>query len=233
MAANPSWSGDSDPKTAWKSKPISEWTEQDANQLLTSSPWSRRVAVSLMEVQGESQRRDGGNMGSPQGVGYEQIEDTKSKTKGDRNPIFVPAGTKDKDQAGATRPVQLRWETALPVRVAEMKAHSFEPPTLEGDGIVLAVYGIPGRYFKGTPESLGAPLRKLAVLKREGKKDIRPIRVEVFQREQDLVIAYMFPRTEQIKDDDKILHFECQIGRFLISQVFDLDEMRYKGKLEM
>jgi hypothetical protein len=48
-------------------------------------------------------------------------------------------------------------------------------------------------------------VKKLAVLKREGKKDIRPVRVEVFQREKDLVVACVFSRTEEITKNDKFL----------------------------
>src|ERR1035441_6472576 len=48
--------------------------------------------------------------------------------------------------------LRLRWESALPVRLAELKSHEIEPPTLEGDGYRIAVYGIPGAGFKGEPD---------------------------------------------------------------------------------
>jgi hypothetical protein len=232
IAANIAWSAELDPRTAWRDKPVSEWTAEDAKKILTNSPWSKKVATVLLRLQSEAERRDGGNMGRPQGVGYDHIEGAKSTTKADGDPIFLPRRSKDGLGAIGTV-VQLRWETALPVRLAELKAHVMEPPTLEGDGFVLAVYGVPGQYFHGAPESLGEPLKKLAALKREGKKDIRPIRVEVFQRDQDLVVAYVFSQTEEITKSDKFLQFEAQIGRFVVTQVFDVGEMRFQGKLEM
>jgi hypothetical protein len=67
--------------------------------------------------------------------------------------------------------LKLRWESALPVRLAELKSHEVEPPTLEGDGYQIAVYGVPGGGFQGrSPKQLGRPLKNLAALKREGKK---------------------------------------------------------------
>jgi len=86
----------------------------------------------------------------------------------------------------------VRWASALPVRLAEIKAHEVEPPTLEGDGYQIAVYGVPGGDFKGDPQELGKPLKNLAALKREGKKDVRPVSVEVFQRSSDVVVVYLF-----------------------------------------
>ena len=96
------------------------------------------------------------------------------------------AGGDDRSARSLPRPIalKLRWESALPVRIAELKSHVVEPPTLEGDGYRIAVYGIPGAGFKGDPKELGKPLKNLAALKREGKKDVRPVSVEVFQWEE-------------------------------------------------
>jgi len=119
------------------------------------------------------------------------------------------------------------------VQLAEVKSHQVEPPTLEGDGYSIAVYGIPGGDFKGDPEKLGAPLKDLAALKREGKKDVRPIRVEVFQRENGAVVVYLFPLSAEISKKDQRIRFEAQIGRIVLAQDFDLSEMEFQGKLEL
>jgi hypothetical protein len=114
-----------------------------------------------------------------------------------------------------------------------MKAHETEPPTLEGDGYRIAVYGVPGAGFRGSPEQLGGPLKNLAALKREGKKDVRPIRVEVFQREEDLVIVYLFPLSAEIIGKDARIQFEAHIGRIVFAETFDLSQMEFMGKLEL
>jgi hypothetical protein len=220
---------ESDAPAPWKDKPVAAWTAQDATRLLTNSPWCRKVPTTLLRLQSEDERRAGGNMGRPHGVGYDHIDDSPDPGA---TQLFLKSRSKDGLGALGTV-VQLRWETALPVQAAEMKVSVTEPPTPDGDFFVLAVYGIPGRYFNGEPATLGEPLKALAALKREGKKDIRPIRVEVFQREQDLVIAYLFARSEEITKNDKYLQFEAQIGRFFLQEVFDVTEMHFQGKLEM
>jgi hypothetical protein len=111
--------------------------------------------------------------------------------------------------------------------------HEIEPPTLQGDGYSIAVYGVPGGGFKGNPEQLGQPLKSLAALKRDGKENVRPVRVEVFQREIDVVIVYLFPLSAEISKRDRRIRFEAQIGRIVFAQDFDLSEMEFLGKLEL
>jgi hypothetical protein len=104
---------------------------------------------------------------------------------------------------------------------------------LEGDGYRIAVYGVPGSGFKGDPKQLGAPLKNLAALKREGKKDVKPIRVEVFQREDGIVVAYLFPLSAEISRKDQRIQFEAQIGRIVLAQEFVLSDMEFMGQLEL
>jgi len=217
---------------SWKSKASSDWTEDDARQILNGSPWAKTAKAIVSRLQTEDERREGGNMGQPHGVGYDGIEQKRSAPK-------LPASVPDLFKPDSTvRPEQsvtllLRWESALPVRVAELKSHVVEPPTLEGDGYSLAVYGIPGKSFKGDPKSLGDPLKQQAFLKREGKKDVTPSSVEVFQLGDGLVIVYLFPFSAEISPHDGRIEFEARIGRVGIRQFFNVEEMQFQGKLEL
>jgi len=114
-----------------------------------------------------------------------------------------------------------------------MKAGVVEPPTLGEDGYTVAVYGVPPSHAKGDPSTLGEPLKKQAALRREGKKDVRPTSVEVFEREDGLVIVYLFPLSAEISKNDQRVEFDAHIGRIGIVQSFDVEEMRFQGKLEM
>jgi hypothetical protein len=212
---------------SWQNKPIPSWTEEDARQILADSPWSKEVKAIISRPQTEFERRDGGDMGQPKGLGFDGVE---SKKTGLPTTLFG----KEVD----TRPTQvimcrLRWESALPIRLAELKTHVVEPPTLEATGYTLAVYGLPGSYFKGDPASLGAPLAREAVLKREGKKDVKPSSVEVFQREQGVVVVYVFPLSAEISKNDGRISFEARIGRLGIMQYFESAELLFQGKLEL
>src|SRR6516162_11461933 len=78
---------------SWKTRPAPQWTEEDARQVLTNSPWSRAITAGLARRQSEDELRDGGQMGQPRGIGYEGVD---AKGTGPKLPtkvtdIFVPA----------------------------------------------------------------------------------------------------------------------------------------------
>jgi hypothetical protein len=220
--------------SVWESKQASQWTEEDARQILAESPWAKATRAVIARRLTEEQLREGGQMGQPRGIGNEGVDPKGAGPRVSPNILTGPGGG---DRSPRSLPqaitLQLRWESALPVRLAELKLREIEPPTLQGDGYRIAVYGIPGGGFKGTPEQLGQPLRNLAALKRQGKKDVRPVRVEVFQREGGAVVVYLFPLSAEISKADRRIQFEAQIGRIAIAQEFDLNEMEFLGKLEL
>jgi hypothetical protein len=218
----------------WKSKPSAQWTEEDAKSILASSPWAKENRAVITRRLTEEQLREGGQMGQPRGVGNQGVDPKSSGLKMSPN-IFSGPGGDDRSSRSLPQPItlRLRWESALPVQVAELKSHEIEPPASEGDGYRIAVYGIPRADFKGDPKELGKPLKGLAALKREGKKDVRPVSVEVFQRENDLVVVYLFPLSAEIGKKDGQLRFEAQIGRIVVGQTFELSEMEFMGKLEL
>jgi len=219
---------------SWKNKPTPDWTEEDAHQILTNSPWAKPVKGMISRPQTEDERREGGNMGQEHGVGYDGIDDKRAAPQ-------LPSSILDVLKPGdntvhpSTRfvPLMLRWQSALPVRVAELKSRILAPPTLDADGYSLAVYGVPGAGFKGDPSRLGEPLKKQAFLRREGKKDVRPSSVEVFEGDNGLVIVYSFPLSAEINTNDQRIEFVAQIGRIGIAQSFDLAQMQFQGRLEL
>ena len=218
----------------WKSKPAAQWTEQDARQVLASSPWVKEIKATITRRLTEDQLREGGQMGQPRGVGNDGVDPKDSGPKVSPN-VFSGRGGDDRSPRSVPQSIalKLRWESALPVRLAELKSHEVEPPTLEGDGYRIAVYGISGGEFKGDLQRLGEPLKNLAALKREGKKDVKPASVEVFQRENGAVVVYLFPLSAEITRKDRRIQFEAHIGRIVFAQNFELSEMEFMGKLEL
>ena len=218
----------------WKSKPGAQWTEEDARQFLASSPWTKNVPAVITRRLTEDQLREAGQMGQPQGVGYDGVDPKGSGPTVSPN-IFTGPGGDDHGTRAVARPITLRirWESALPVRLAELKAHEVEPPTLEGEGYRIAVYGIPGSDIKGDPKKLGQPLKEFAALKREGKRDVKPLSVEVFRRDNGFVVVYLFPLSAEISLRDGQVYFEARIGRVVVGQHFLLGEMQFMGQLEL
>jgi hypothetical protein len=221
----------------WKTKPTAQWSEEDAKQILSVSPWVKVVTAGIARPMSEDELRQGGEMGEHHGVGYDGVEGNKPGN------AQLPKSVSDMLLTGKNTPptrfkpgattVRLRWECALPIRIAELKGHEIEPPTLEGEGYQIAVYDVPGDYFKDDPKKLGDPLRNESFLKREGKKDVKPTRVEVFQRGKTLVVTFLFPLSAELSTKDHYVELVAHIGRVFVDYHFDLTQMEFLGKLEL
>ncbi|MBZ5675353.1 MAG: hypothetical protein LAP61_14010 [Acidobacteriia bacterium] len=220
---------------AWRSKSTAEWTEQDAKEILSTSPWSKTTTAVIMRRRTEDELRMAGQMGQPRGVGNENVDakgttGIKASLKSQNAPVTADHSVQSGSQPIALR---LRWENAFPVRVAELKAHEVEPPTSE-DGYRIAVYGLPvPDGDAGSDAKQPVHLKNLAALKRPGRKDVKPVNVEVFQRDSEMVVVYLFPLSAEITEKDGHVDFQAQIGRVTIDQSFDLTQMTFEGKLEL
>src|SRR5580704_7054990 len=56
---------------SWNNKPIPQWNDEDAKQVLSDSPWVKNVKLERVRDLSKFERRDGGNMsaGIPPYVG--------------------------------------------------------------------------------------------------------------------------------------------------------------------
>lgn len=146
----------------WRDKPIASWTPGDALQVLERSPWAKMTVAGIARRQTEDERRAGGNMGQPTGVGYDGIDDRRVRPVLPQN-VFVPAPTAP-SKAQLIR-LLVRWESALPVQAAELKRGEGQPPTLSDNGYSIAVYGVPFTDAKGRPR-----FQRVRILEAPGKK---------------------------------------------------------------
>jgi hypothetical protein len=130
--------------------------------------------------------------------------------------------------------LHVRWESAFPIREAELKSHDNDAPTLDDEAhYAIAVYGVPNRMAPGSSRTDTDRLQKLASIKRDGKKDLKPSSVEVLQRESGPVIVYLFPKKKEITLQDKRIEFDSKIGSLQFVQSFYTDDMSYGGKLAL
>ena len=232
----------------WKDKQIAEWTEDDARQVLSDSPWAKPVTPTVSRSRPEGERRAGG-MGRGGGIGIGGIGlgipglggmGRRGGMGGPRTGGGYPGGGQPGDTGNgrAERNMEppaltLRWESALPVRTAELKVRETSSPTVDESHYAIAVYGVPRRGANGDSKTLEGELKKEAALRRDGKKDLKPSSVEVLQREEGTVVVYLFPRAKEITRQDKRVQFDARIGWFQLTQSFYLDDMTYRGKLEL
>jgi hypothetical protein len=206
---------------SWTDKPLEQWNEQDARQILADSPWVKKVKPAQLPNVSEAGRRQSGRMGGGQGGG-ESL--TFSALTGGGSP-------QPRRRRRGIGPVEIRWESALPVRAAEKAVHEEDPPAWEGDMYAIAVYDAPG--LDVDQKGLGSELKHAALLK-AGKRTLRPVQVELLAQEGDLTtIVYLFPRTMEITDGDKSVEFWAKFGRLSVTQDFYPQQMRLQGKLEL
>lgn len=192
---------------AWKNKQFPEWSEDDAKELLQNSPWVKTVAATLVKSQDRVT------------VGRRGRRREGSDT--------VPTSAKPPM-------LTLRWESALPVREAELKARDVTAPTLgDEDHYAIAVYGIPRGMLRDDSKIMAEDLRRQALLKREGKKDTKPSSVEILLREDGPVVLYLFSKSAEFDWRDHKIEFNAQVPGLKFTQAFSFDDMTFHGKLEL
>ncbi len=210
---------------AWQNKPITDWNELDAKQLLRSSPWVKHASVSLLFQPSEDQLRQGGNMGGGKGVGMDGLELNNLFGVGEHHANSIPR------KPGY---LVLRWESASPVRKAEAKLEDSTAPGWDGEYYAVAIYGVPIDAARLDEPGRAGVLKRLGVLKREGMKDLKASRVEITPTSPTLAtVLYLFPRTANITREEKRVEFDAQLGRLYVAQYFYPSEMSLQGKLEL
>jgi hypothetical protein len=209
---------------SWKDKSISQWTVEDAKQVLTDSPWVKAVTPQNVRDLSPDERRNGGNMeaGVGKGVGLAGLG-----ILGPRRQAEAIARAHYQPTPNA---VVVRWASALPVRSAERKAGETDVPTVDSDHYAIVVYDIlaPKRW------NLANELKGIAFIKRDTQKDLKPSHVEILrQNDGTATLVYLFPRSKEITKKDGRLEFVAQIGRLFVSQFFYTFEMQIQGQLEL
>lgn len=209
---------------AWQDKPPAQWSERDAKQLLTDSPWVKQITPQNIRDLSPDERREGGNMeaGIGKGVGLAALEIWNPQAQAE---AIARAHYKPTPDA-----VMIRWESAMPVRTAEQKAGETGAPEIDADHYAIVVYDIltPKRY------NLARELRGIAYIKRDNAKTIRPSKVDILrQPDGKATLVYLFPRKVEITKRDGRLEFVAQIGRLFVSQFFYTFQMQLQGQLEL
>jgi hypothetical protein len=209
---------------SWKNTPVPQWTEQDATELLSDSPWVKQVLLDQVRNLSKFERRDGGNWEA--GIGP-AVGLSGTGLFGPLRQAVALARAHARRELGT---VMVRWESASPVRVAESRVHEVGVPVWQGDYYAIAVYDIP-QPFRW---NLASELKGVAFLRRDKRKDLKPSRVEIFPKDDGLMtVVYLFPRSIEITKMDRSLGFVAQIGRLFVFQNFFPEDMQIQGELQL
>jgi hypothetical protein len=209
---------------SWKSKPIERWDNEDAKQILADSPWVGRVSLQPIPDRSPGERRDGGDWDSGIGPGV-GIAGTGLLGRAAMEEAIARAHFKP-----SPGNVDIRWESALPVRAAESKLGQIPATTLHTGWYAITLYDVP------LPDRDWGPgkLKGLAYLKRENKRDFKPAMVEIRRQSDGMAdITYLFPRSEEISRRDRSVVFVAQIDRLFVSEFFFPGTMLIAGQLEL
>jgi hypothetical protein len=209
---------------SWMAKPLSQWGPDDAKQLLADSPWVKHLTPHWLPDLTPFEREEGGDLN--EGVGKGTGIAGTGLLGGRREDLAV----KHAHLKPPPAEVMVRWESALPVRIAEQKAGETDAPVLKGDDYAVAIYGIQAP----KKMNLASLLKDAAFLRRYHKKDMKPSRVEVMRHEDDTAtIVYLFPRSVEITKKDGGIEFTAQVGRLWVSQYFYTGEMQFRGETQL
>jgi hypothetical protein len=210
--------------SSWKNKPIQKWGEEEAKQVLSDSPWVKYASPEEVRDMSPAERRDSGDWDANIGKG---VGLAGTGILGPRRAAAAIAAAHEHPQLP---PLVIRWESALPVRVAEQKTADTDVPPLDSDGYAIAIYNV------DLPEhwNLARELKGISSLKRNNKKDAKPSRVEILHRDDETsTLVYLFPRSVEITRNDGIIEFVAQIGRMFVRVYFNTQEMRLQGEPQL
>lgn len=210
---------------SWKNKPVPQWNEQDAKQVLTESPWVGNVKLEEVRYLSKAERRDSGDWEAGRGptVGLAGT--------GILGPSRAALAIKRAHEHPDYGTVMVRWESASPIRAAELKVGETGAPTWQGDFYAVAVYDVP----LAPRWNLANELKGVASLHRDKKKDVKPGRVVILRPDKDglATVVYLFPRSAEITRKDHSVRFVAQLRRLYVSQFFFPEEMRLQGQPEL
>jgi hypothetical protein len=214
---------------SWKEKPIPQWDDQDAKQILADSPWVKHVTLERVRDLSVFERRDGGNWDA--GIAPGLASAGLVSALGVFDPYYEALARElARHMRSEPGKAMIRWESARPIRAAEQKAGELGAPMWDGDYYAIAVYNIPPPFRW----NLANELKGLAYLKRDKRKDVKPARVQILMHDNGLVtVVYLFPRSAEITRRDPNIRFVAQIGRLFVSQFFFPEDMQFEGQPEL
>jgi len=210
----------------WQSRPYADWTEREAKQVLSDSPWAKLAEARLSTPPGFSKP---GNH-NPLGDGIHGSVGGTIGTYGTRGVDGeIGGGSREATPPAAevSTPVTVRWESALPVRQAEIKLHQ-EAQNAGEPVYVIAILGLPREIEIYNPQEF----RSRAFLKIKGRKRIAADDVKIVRPEDKPVILLFFPKSQRIAPGDKEIEFSMN-GVLELRLKFTVKEMIYLGELEL
>jgi hypothetical protein len=201
----------------WETKPFLEWSDKEAERMLTDSPWASLIAIPLPN-RGPVPTDDGGRGGRGGGG------------RGGGGEGFGPAAQRVR--------ITISWRSAIPLKQAAARQQVGKSGTIapeaqdslsrEEAAYTIAIQGLPPQYARTGPN---ASLQ--ALLHRSGKPAIGASQAGAQMTRGGSLLVINFPRTDPITLSDGDVELEVKVGELDIKKKFKLKEMVYKGQLTL
>lgn len=242
------------PTAAWQGKKFEEWTVQDAQSVMTASPWSKRIpmpaggrpAMAILE-QGNNGAPGTASLGNPAnattGLNTTAAGSTGGPPSGDGSGRNLPTSSRPSNMAPSTGapeqapPLTIVWASATPVRLAILRLRSGQNAPAESEianahkasqFYVVAVSGLP--VLDADPKNLW----EKAYLSVKGRPQEKAAESNYRKIGTSDVYFFRFRRDSfPITDADKEVEFKVSVGSIEIKKKFSLRDMQYEGNLAL
>jgi hypothetical protein len=225
----------------WNKNP-QNWSAQDAQHILTSSPWAQTANATF----GDDDEREPPPPGPLPGAAEAGMAGPRGVTDG-----HWDGGVGRTPRGGVPAlPVLIRWDSALPVRDAAAQVAG-PPVTAEEaakDYVITLTGLVPAKRYRDAgqlsgkstsddtvdardPEELLEGLMARSRLLRRGRPAIAPENVKLDSATG--VVHIFFPRTDPILAGEREVAFRTRFGSLTVQKVFRPRDMTYKGRLEL
>ena len=202
----------------WDAKSYSEWSEKEVEEMLTDSPWAKKISVVIPVPPRASGDVSAGGRGGG---------DDEGGGRGGRGGFPVPS---------PQLKLVITWRSALPVRQALTRLpNGAATPGVDQQPLIeplpfymITLAGVPTRYARAA-----ATAGMTSFLRRGKKMPIPLAQGGVQEAGATLTLVFAFPRTDPITLDDKEVEFVTTIGTIEIKKKFNLKDLVFNGQLEL
>jgi hypothetical protein len=225
------------PKDFWEERPFTQWTEQEAMNLISNSPWARPLSV-LGSILGA--RKTVTNRSS-------ELPNVATREKGRSSEVAMSTGTEMGENAGFGPndpvPVYVRWHSSVRMRQALDRLGRFRVKAPDSAAIRLAERPMEDYQIAviapimGTFNDLSLEDFKPKTFLNSRKDKSKKISLESYtapKNRSDGVALFSFPRLLDGKPafgpEDQEVEFSAQGGKITLKASFKLAKMTIEGR---
>jgi hypothetical protein len=227
----------------WDTKPFQDWTDKDVQKVVNNSPWARQARAILGDTTpvatGKSKQPAVGDASSNDSGVPKGREPAGAASMGS-----APSDFDQGPQSLQQIPVIVRWQSALPIRQAQMRGKYGQEAASSPDAqkflkdepsiYVVGITGLAGSIVSaGGGDRAKQTIAQNTTLTVKDKGPLHPVAVDFVPNGPAVDVLIGFPRATRITLEDQEVELASKIGRATVRYKFKLKDMVVRGKLEL